>query len=112
MAQVWSLVRRDLKTTGAAGFALLVLFLGVMTNRYRIEGLPLRPQPEQIALGIVLVVLAFLYLNKRARFQLQWSDGLLVLYLALALLSSALFPGDALASVQYWTRMGSSVAVY
>lgn len=112
MTSIWSLVRRDLRTTGAAGVALLGLFLGVMLNRYRIEGLPLRPQPEHAALGFALVVLAWLFLTKRARFPLQWTDGLLVLYLALALLSSALFPANALASVQYWTRMSSSVAVY
>src|SRR5690242_10642808 len=112
MSQVWSGVQRDLKTTGAAGVALLALFLGVMLNRYRIEGLPLRPQPEHVALGIGLVFLAWLFLTKRARFPLHWTDGLLVLYLALALLSSALFPADAAASVQYWTRMSSSVAVF
>src|SRR5258708_4544743 len=104
MSRIGSLVWRDLKTTGAAGGALVSLFLGVMLNRYRIQGLPLRPQPEHVALGIALLILAWLFLTKRARFPLRWSDGLLVLYLALALLSSALFPANALASVQYWTR--------
>jgi hypothetical protein len=105
-------VRRELQATGAAGIALVVLFLGVMTNRYRFEGLPLRPHTEHFALGIGLLVLAWLVLKKRASLDLRWSDALLAVYLALALASSFLFPADPRASVQYWTRMISSVAVY
>lgn len=112
MAQVLSSIRRDVAATGAAGVALLVLFLGVMTNRYRLESLPLRPHTEHFAIGIALLVLAGLYLARRARLRWQWSDALLVLYLALALAASFLFPDDARASVQYWTRMSSSVVIY
>ncbi len=105
-------VRRDLETTGAAGAALLVLFLGVVTNRYRFEPLPLRPHPEHFALVIGGLVLGWLVWNKRAQIRFQASDVLLAVYLALALASSFLFPAQPRESVQYWTRMLASVAVY
>ncbi len=112
MSGLFLSLRRDVETTKIAGIGLLILFFGVMTNRYRFEGLPLRPHPEHFALGGALLILIFLYLNKRARFKLQWTDALLGIYLTLALLSSFLFPDDPRASAQYWTRMASSVVVY
>lgn len=112
MAQISSGLRREVSTLGAAGIALLLLFLGVMTNRYRFEGLPLRPHTEHFALGVAFLVLAFLFFTKRIRFRLQWSDALLALYLGLALLASVLYPADRLDSVQYWARMITAAAVY
>lgn len=97
---------------GAAGVALLLLFLGVLTNRYRFELLPLRPHPEHFALGIAFLVVAWLFVTKRIRLRLQWSDALLAVYLGLALAASALFPENRLDSVQYWARMLTSTAVY
>ena len=71
MAQVFGGLKRDVGTLGAAGIALLLLFLGVMTNRYRFEFLPLRPHTEHFALGIGVLVLAILFFTKRIRFRLQ-----------------------------------------
>ncbi len=103
---------RDLKQAGIAGIALLVLFVGVVTNRYRFEALPFRPQPEHFALVFALGILAWLVWRKRARLTFQWSDALLAAYLGIALLSALLFPPEPRASVQYWARMILSVAFY
>lgn len=105
-------VRRDLEQTGAAGIALLILFLGVATNRYRFEFVPLRPQPEHFALVIAGGILAWLLLRRRVALTWQWSDVLLGLYLALALGASLVFPADPRESVQYWLRMALAVAVF
>lgn len=105
-------VRRDFETLGAAGFALGLLFLGVVISRYRFDFAPLRPQAEHFTLAFALLVLAFLLFQKRARLVFQPSDVLLGAYLALALMSSILFPEQPRASVQYWLRMATSVAVY
>ncbi len=112
MKRIWQSFERDIQKSGAAGIALLLLLLGVMTNRYRVELLPLRPQPEHFAILAALLVLAFLYLKKRARFQLQWSDALLAVYLTIALISSLWFPENPRASALFWARMISSVAIY
>lgn len=105
-------IRRNLETTGAAGIALLVLFLGVVTNRYRFDAFPFRPHPEHFALLIALGILGVLWLQKRASISFQQSDILLAAYLLAALISSLVYPPEPRASVQYWARMVLSVAVY
>lgn len=112
MTRVAASIRRDLETTGAAGLALLVLFLGVVTNRYRFDALPLRPHPEHLALLVAGGILVLLLLARRVHLRLEPSDFLLGAYLLLALASSWLFadvPGE---SVRFWARMFGSVAVY
>lgn len=108
VTSVW----RDVETMGAAGFALALLFLGVVVNRYRFDFVPLRPQAEHFAIALALFVLAILLVRKRARPVIQARDFLLGAYLALALASSILFPLAPRESVQYWLRMVLSVAVY
>lgn len=112
MVQVLASIRRDLETAGAAGIALLVVFLGVVTNRYRLESLPLRPHLEHVAILFALAVLAWLVWRRRVRLSFQFSDLLLGAYLAVALVSSLLFPPDPRESVQYWARMVLAVLVY
>jgi O-antigen ligase len=109
---VVSSFQRDLETTGAAGLALLVLFAGVVTNRYRFDAFPLRPHPEHFATALAVGVLAWLVLRRGVRIRVQRADILLIAYLGLALLSSFLFPPDPRASVQYWLRMVAAVLVY
>jgi len=110
--KVISSLRRDLQTTGAAGSALLLLFVSVILNRYRVEFVPLRPQLEHFATLIAFGILAWLLYQKRAQITFQWSDLALVAYLGVALVSSLLFPTDPLDSVQYWGRMVAAVIVY
>lgn len=112
MNRIITSFRRDWVSTGAAGTALLVLFLGVVTNRYRFESLPFRPHTEHFALLLALIVLGWLVLQKRARLRLQLSDLLLVVYLGVALVSAFLFPPEPRESLQYWARMFLSILVY
>lgn len=112
MNRIIASFRQDWVTTGVAGTALLVLFLGVVTNRYRFESLPFRPQTEHFALLFALGVLVWLVLQKRARLRFQPSDLLLAAYLGVALVSAILFPPEPRESVQYWARMFLSVLVY
>lgn len=104
--------RRDLETTGAAGAALLLLFAGVVTNRYRFDAVPLRPHPEHFALALAVLVLGFLFLRRRAQLVFHPADLLLLGYLLVALVSSLLFSDQPRESVQYWLRMVLATAVY
>lgn len=112
MNRILSSFTRDWVTTGAAGTALLVLFIGVVTNRYRFESLPFRPQTEHFALVFALVVLVWLVLARRAHLRFRRSDLLLAAYLGIALVSALLFPPEPRESVQYWTRMFLSLLVF
>lgn len=112
MIRILTSFRRDWVLTGAAGTALLVLFLGVLTNRYRLETLFLRPHPEHFALVIAIGALVWLVIQKRTRIRFQLADLLLGAYLGIALVSALLFPLEPRASVQYWARMFLSILVY
>lgn len=107
-----SSIRRDVETTGAAGIALLVLFFGIVTNRYRFDAIPFRPHPEHIAILVALSIFAWLLVQKRTPITWQKSDLLLAAYLGIALVSSVLFPPEPRESIQYWARMVLAVAVY
>lgn len=107
-----SSIRRDIETTGAAGIALLVLFLGIVTNRYRFEAIPFRPHPEHIVILVALGICGWLLIQKRVSIAWQKSDLLLAAYLGIALVSSVLYPPEPRESIQYWARMLLAVAVY
>ncbi len=104
--------RRDYETTGAAGFAILLLFVGVVLNRYRVTIVPLAPQLEHFAILFALGILAWLVVRHRAQIKFQPSDLLLVAYLCVALGSALLFPQQPRDSVPYWFRRALAVAVY
>ncbi len=109
---IFQSLRRDVQQTGAAGIALLFLFVGVVTNRYRYEAIPFRPHNEHFAILFALGILAWLVWQKRARIVFLWTDALLIAYLGVALVSAFLFPPDARDSVSYWARMVLAVVVY
>lgn len=102
----------DARACGIAGAGLLLLIATVMTNRYRLDALPLRPHLEHVAIFLVGIVLLVLFWQKKARLAFQWSDALLALYLGVALGSSLLFPLAPRASVEYWLRMLLAIVVY
>lgn len=112
VSRIWNSFWRDARVCGAAGGLLLLVFGVVVMNRYRLEMLPLRPHLEHLAIFLVGLALLVLVAQKRARLVFQWSDVLLALYLALALVSSLLFPPNVRESAQYWLRMALAVAVY
>jgi hypothetical protein len=112
MTRVFSSLARDLSVTGAAGVVLVLLLLGVLTNRYRFDAVPASPHLEHFLLALAFVILVYLLLRRRAHLIVRRTDSLLALYLLVALASSILYPPEPLESVQYWGRMFLSVAVF